>query len=96
MSTIVFNSLDFSCQVYTSLLKFRLCFPCLHSSATAMTNARPKKPLIPALIPTSFLDDGAVWVEDELDAVTVAVAVTVVVAETVSVLLGDVEPDVRL
>ena len=62
-----------------------------------MTNARPKKPLIPALIPTSFLDDdGVVWVEDELDAVIVAVAVTVVVVETVSVLLGDVEPDVRL
>lgn len=73
-----------------------------------MSNARPRKPLIPALIPISFLDDGAVWVEDELDAVTVivadtvvvadtvAVAETVVVAESVSVLLGDVEPDVRL
>ena len=96
MSTIVVNSLYFSCQLCASLLKFRLCFPCLRSSANAMSNARPKRPLNPALMAISFLDDGAVGVEDELDAVTVAVAMTVVVAETVSVLLGDVEPDVRL
>lgn len=78
------------------MFKFRLCFPCLHSSATAIINIRPKKPLIPALIPISVLNDGVVWAEDELDAVIVAVVVTVVVAENVSVLLGDVEPDVRL
>ena len=77
-----------------------------------MSNPRLRNPLIPAPIATSFLDDGAVWIEDEFDAVTVAVAVTVVVAEMVaetvtvavtvvvvemfSVLLGYVEPVVRL
>ena len=56
-----------------------------------MRNARPRKPLIPALIATSFFDGGAVWVENEFNADTVAVAVTVVVAETVLVLLGDLD-----
>ena len=41
----------------------------------------------------SFFDDGKVGVEDEFDADIVAVAVTVVMAETVSVLLlGEVDP----
>ena len=64
-----------------------------------MSKARVRRELILAPIAMEFFDGGGVWVEDEFDAVTVAVAVTVVVvvAEMVSVLLlGDVEPDVRL
>ena len=62
-----------------------------------MRRPRVRNELILAPIAMEFLDGGGVWVVDEVDAVTVAVAVTVVVAEMVSVLLlGDVEPDVRL
>lgn len=56
-----------------------------------MRNPRPRNPLIPALIATSFLDGGAVWVGDEFDADPVAVAVTVVVAETVFVFRGHID-----
>ena len=93
---IFFFSVYFSCRVRTSFLRFRLCFACFHSSPIAISNPRPRNPLIPVAMAIFFLDDGAVGAKDELDTVTVAVAVTVLVAETVSALSGDVEPDVRL
>ena len=72
-----------------SFLKVRLCFPCLQSSPIAMRNPRPRNTLMPAAIATSSFDDGVRWVEDEFDAHSVAVVVTVLVAEMVSKLLED-------
>lgn len=56
-----------------------------------MRSPRPRKPLIPPAIATSSFEDGAVWVDNDFDADAVAIVVTVVVAETVSALVGDVD-----
>lgn len=67
-------------------------------------NASANNPLTPAPIAASFPadDDGAMWLYGEFDADgntdadTDAVDVKVTVEGTSFVLLGDVEPDVRL
>lgn len=57
----------------------------------------PNTPPTTAPVTVSPLDDDdALWAEGESVAVVVAVAVTVIVTGAISVLLGDVEPDVRL
>ena len=66
---------------------------CIHNNATAMRNATPSGTPIPAPIATSLLEEEEGQVEGAEESVAAA-AVTVTVA--VAVLLGDVEPDVRL
>lgn len=86
-------------HVNASFLKLRLCFLCIHSSPSATISPSPSRTPTPAPIATLLLDDekdGAVLVEEELNAEAVAVAVTVTVAEMVFALSSDVEPDVRL
>lgn len=60
----------------------------------------PNNALTPPAIPTSLLDDdgddGVVQLVGEPDDVAVAVTVDVTIIVAVSVLLGDVDPDVRL
>lgn len=77
---------------------FRMRLLCLHNSANATRNASPSGALIPATIATRLLEEEEGDFDGDASAaaevVPVAAAVTVTVA--VFVLLGDVDPDVRL
>ena len=96
----------FAFQSWASFLAVFAPLPCRQRKSREIRKATPNSALILAAIATWFSDDddggNEVLVGGETDAdakvatgtVVVFVAMTVVV--TVSVILGDVEPDVRL
>ncbi len=92
-----------------SFLKLCSYFLCFHKRLKVTSSASPKSPLAPALKGTSTLndDDDERRIEGDTDAGVVAVivvvivigaaiSVTVIISEAISVVLGEVELDVRL
>lgn len=94
-------------QSWASFLALFLPLTCLQRKSREIRKADPRSALMLAVIATSFSGDDDVGSDEvlvvgESDAGlqvatgTVVVFVAMIVAVTVSVILGDVEPDVRL
>ena len=103
VTPLVANSVYLHSQFWTSVLKFCLCFLCVHSNPNVARSASPRGAPIPAPIAASLPehDSDVLDTEELLDGDVNAAAVTVLVKVVVSVavagfgILVDVDPDVR-
>ena len=87
----------FAFQSWASFLEAFAPLPCRQRKIREIRKAAPSSALMLAAIATWFSDDDDDDIgEDEVVTGTVVVLVAMIVVVTVSVMLGDVEPDVRL